>query len=160
MKGLLFIILAAFLWAVDTLYRYPLLGKGLDPLQIVFIEHIFLCLFFLPVLLGSLKKLARTSVAELFYFFVIGFLASGIGTLAFTKALGTNQPITRYHITKISINHCNRVGENYTQGKDRWAFLEMDLTLFIWRCSYFIQRCHSDIGNEFFYNSTISRECF
>lgn len=92
MKGLLFIILAAFLWAVDTLYRYPLMGKGLAPLQIVFIEHLFLCLFFLPVLLSSLKKLARTSVAELFYFFVIGFLASGIGTLTFTKAMGLINP--------------------------------------------------------------------
>jgi drug/metabolite transporter (DMT)-like permease len=92
MKGLLFIILAAFLWAVDTLYRYPLMGKGLAPLQIVFIEHLFLCLFFLPVFFTSLKKLARTSVAELFYFFVIGFMASGIGTLTFTKAMGLINP--------------------------------------------------------------------
>ena len=87
MKGLLFIILAAACWAIDTLFRYPLLGKGVSALQIVLFEHVILCLIFIPFFLKFIKKIWSLSVAEVFYFFVIGFFASGVGTLCFTKAM-------------------------------------------------------------------------
>ncbi|MGB0452196.1 MAG: DMT family transporter [Bacteriovoracaceae bacterium] len=92
MKGIVFVLGACFLWALDTLIRYPLLGEGASALHIVLTEHFFLCLFFMPFLFKSFKKIFQLTLTEIFYFFVVGFLASGIGTLAFTSAMGSINP--------------------------------------------------------------------
>ncbi|EQC43791.1 DMT family transporter [Bacteriovorax sp. Seq25_V] len=86
MKGIIFILIASLLWAIDTLVRYPLLFKGHSAELIVFGEHLFLVLFLLPIILKSRKKFLSTKVSNIFYFFVIGGLGSAIGTLTFTKA--------------------------------------------------------------------------
>lgn len=121
-------MLAAFCWAVDTLFRYPLMGEGLAPLQIVFLEHVILCLFFLPVLLKSFRKIGRMSLAELFYFFIIGFFASGIGTLTFTKAMGLINPSLVIILQKfqpvIAIGLARLILKEKTEGAFwRWTIL-------------------------------------
>jgi drug/metabolite transporter (DMT)-like permease len=90
--GILFVILAGLLWAVDTLIRYPLLGQGISPGRIVFTEHLFLALIFLPMILKSYKEVWETKVSSFFYFFIIGVGGSAIGTLAFTKAFSLINP--------------------------------------------------------------------
>ncbi len=92
MLGILFIIVAGLLWAVDTLIRYPLLGQGITPERVVFIEHLFLALIFLPIVIKSYKEVWETKLSSFFYFFVIGVGGSAIGTLAFTKAFGMINP--------------------------------------------------------------------
>jgi drug/metabolite transporter (DMT)-like permease len=84
--GVLFVILAGLLWAIDTLIRYPLLGQGISAARIVFTEHLFLALIFLPMILKSFKEVWETKISSFFYFFIIGVGGSAIGTLAFTKA--------------------------------------------------------------------------
>lgn len=128
MKGLFFIFIATFLWAVDTLFRYPLMGKGVGALQIVFVEHIFLCLLLLPFFFKSLKKFLKMSIEEGFYFFIIGFLASGIGTLCFTKAMGLINPSLVILLQKfqpvIAIALARYVLKERTDGQfRRWALL-------------------------------------
>lgn len=86
MTGLFFIILACFLWAADTLIRYPLLGAGLSSYQIVFAEHLILVLIFSPMLYKARQIFWSLKVSDLFSFVVIGGLGSALATLAFTQA--------------------------------------------------------------------------
>ncbi|MEX1099123.1 MAG: DMT family transporter, partial [Bacteriovoracaceae bacterium] len=86
MTGLFFIILACFLWAADTLIRYPLLGQGLSAYQIVLSEHLLLVLIFSPMLFKARQVFWSLRVSDLFSFVVIGGLGSALATLAFTQA--------------------------------------------------------------------------
>ncbi|MBC7711704.1 MAG: DMT family transporter [Rhizobacter sp.] len=86
MLGIVFVILAGVLWAIDTLIRYPLLFSGVSAEKIVFTEHLFLSFIFLPLLLKDAKKIGNIKLSTIFYFIVIGVFGSAIGTLTFTKA--------------------------------------------------------------------------
>jgi drug/metabolite transporter (DMT)-like permease len=86
MAGTLFIMIACFTWALDTLIRYPLLGAGYSTLQIVLIEHLTLVLFVSPMLWRyrhAYRQMSRNSLLCLFF---IGGVGSAVGTLAFTEA--------------------------------------------------------------------------
>jgi drug/metabolite transporter (DMT)-like permease len=86
MLGIVFVILAGVLWAIDTLIRYPLLFSGISAEKIVFVEQLFLSMIFLPLLLKDAKKIGNIKLSTIFYFIVIGVFGQAIGTLAFTKA--------------------------------------------------------------------------
>lgn len=92
MKGSLFIILACFLWAADSLIRYPLIYQGIDAIAIVIVEHVFLTSMFLGVIYRGRKKIWNSKISHLFYFAVIGCLGSALGTVAFTKAFSILNP--------------------------------------------------------------------
>lgn len=92
MQGIFYILIACFLWAVDTLVRYPLLGQGVSAQRIVFTEHLILTIIFLPVLFKNVRTFWQAKVAHVFYFLIIGGLGSAIGTLAFTRAFGLINP--------------------------------------------------------------------
>ena len=92
MLGVFFVILAGLLWAVDTLIRYPLLFGGISAERIVFTEHLFLVLFFLPLLFKERRAIWQTKISSIFYFIVIGVFGSAIGTLCFTKAFTMINP--------------------------------------------------------------------
>jgi len=86
MAGTLFIMIACFTWALDTLIRYPLLSAGFSTLQIVLMEHLTLVLVTCPLLFRhryAFRHLSRTSFGCLFF---IGGVGSALGTLAFTQA--------------------------------------------------------------------------
>ncbi len=86
MAGTLFIMLACFTWALDTLIRYPLLGAGYSTLQVVLFEHLALVLITAPLIWRyrhHYRQMRRTSLACLFF---IGGVGSALGTLAFTEA--------------------------------------------------------------------------
>lgn len=86
MLGIFFVILAGLLWAIDTLIRYPLLGAGVSALRIVFTEHLFLVLIFIPILFKKRALLWQSKISSLFYMIIIGVFGSAVGTLSFTKA--------------------------------------------------------------------------
>ncbi len=86
MKGIILIVIACLLWAIDTLFRYPLLSSGVSATRIVFSEHLILFLIFIPVVFKSRQKFWNGKVSHLFYFFMIGCLGSALATLCFTKA--------------------------------------------------------------------------
>jgi drug/metabolite transporter (DMT)-like permease len=92
MLGVLFVALAGLLWAIDTLVRYPLLFSGISAERIVFTEHLFLVLAFLPIIFKDRLVLWQTKISSIFYFFIIGVFGSAIGTLCFTKAFGMINP--------------------------------------------------------------------
>jgi drug/metabolite transporter (DMT)-like permease len=84
--GMFFIIGAALLWAIDTLIRYPLVENGIDPVVIVFFEHLILTFIFLPKLVTNLPKIGSLRVSDGFSFIVIGAGGSALATIAFTSA--------------------------------------------------------------------------
>ncbi len=86
MKGLLFIILASFLWALDSLIRYPLLTNGISAEILVFYEHIILCGVFSYFFFVNFKKILSLQLEDIIYFIILGVGGSAIATLAFTKA--------------------------------------------------------------------------
>lgn len=92
MLGILLVILAGLLWAVDTLIRYPLLFGGISAERIVFTEHLFLTLIFIPLLWKNRGPIWQTRISSFVYFMFIGVFGSAIGTLAFTKAFTLINP--------------------------------------------------------------------
>ena len=86
MAGIFFIIFACSLWALDALIRYPLVGGGIDPTVIVFLEHALLSLVFLPRLIQGVPRAADLRVGDVVSFLVIGGFGSAFATVCFTQA--------------------------------------------------------------------------
>jgi drug/metabolite transporter (DMT)-like permease len=85
------IILGTFLWSVDTLIRYPLLER-VNPTTMVLIEHLFLVLYFIPLLFINQFSFKKINASHLLAFVVIGVVGSAASTLAFTKAFSLVNP--------------------------------------------------------------------
>ncbi len=86
MAGILLVIAACFFWGMDTLIRYPLVERGINPISIVFFEHTLLTLIFSLSLFSAFKRIGELKVGDVFSFIVIGGLGSAIGTVAFTES--------------------------------------------------------------------------
>lgn len=86
MVGTLLVIFACLLWGVDTLIRYPLVERGINPITIVFYEHCILTLIFSLGLLTQLKRIGELKLADVFSFLIIGGFGSAIATVAFTES--------------------------------------------------------------------------
>lgn len=86
MVGTFLVILACLFWGMDTLIRYPLVERGINPVTIVFYEHCLLALIFSTGLIGSIRRIGELKIADVFSFFVIGGLGSAIATVAFTES--------------------------------------------------------------------------
>ncbi|MBU2864305.1 DMT family transporter [Reinekea forsetii] len=91
MTGILLIMLAATLWAADTLIRYPLLESN-STLLIVFYEHLLLVIALIGITLINRRTKFMFKKEALIPFLFIGILGSAVGTLAFTKAFTMMNP--------------------------------------------------------------------
>jgi drug/metabolite transporter (DMT)-like permease len=89
--GILLIMLAATLWAADTLIRYPLLETN-STLLIVFYEHLLLVIVLSGILLLNRRTKFPFKKEAIIPFLFIGVLGSAVGTLAFTKAFTMMNP--------------------------------------------------------------------
>ncbi len=92
MAGTFLILLACFFWALDTLIRYPLVESGLSPVTIVFYEHAILTLFFGWGVIAAFKRIGELKVTDIFSFFVVGCVGSGLATVAFTESFNFLNP--------------------------------------------------------------------
>ena len=92
MLGVFLVFFACLLWAFDTLIRYPLIGEGVKPSTIVFLEHLCLCLFFFPVIIKSFSRFWNAKFSYIFYFVLLGGLGSAVSTLCFTRAFSIINP--------------------------------------------------------------------
>ncbi|CAM4017419.1 DMT family transporter [Vibrio neonatus] len=91
MAGIIFVMIAAGLWAADTLFRYPLLESN-STLQIVFFEHLVLVVIIALLQIMVPRWRFAYIKGSLFSFILIGVIGSAIGTLAFTKAFTLMNP--------------------------------------------------------------------
>jgi drug/metabolite transporter (DMT)-like permease len=86
MAGTFLVILACLFWGMDTLIRYPLVERGINPVTIVFYEHIILTLIFSLGLFPAIKRIGELKLADVFSFIIVGGIGSAVATVAFTEA--------------------------------------------------------------------------
>jgi drug/metabolite transporter (DMT)-like permease len=83
--------LGAALWGTESAWRIPL-NQLFDAEVIVFWEHVFILLMFLPILLPSLGELRKIDSRTWGYLLFSGFAGSAVGTIFFTLALKHGNP--------------------------------------------------------------------
>lgn len=86
MAGTFLVILACLFWGLDTLIRYPLVERGINPVTIVFYEHIILTLLFSLGAIKAITRIGELKLADVFSFLIIGGLGSAVATVAFTES--------------------------------------------------------------------------
>src|SRR6266542_3105037 len=83
--------LGAALWGSDLAWRIPL-NELFDAKVIVFWEHVFILIMFLPILISRMNEIPKISARTWGYMFFSGFAGSAVGTVFFTLALKYGNP--------------------------------------------------------------------
>src|SRR5262250_1811076 len=83
--------LGAALWGTESAWRIPL-NELFDAKVIVFWEHVFILLMFLPVLIPRLREIPKVRPRTWGFLIFSGFAGSAVGTVFFTLALKYGNP--------------------------------------------------------------------
>jgi drug/metabolite transporter (DMT)-like permease len=83
--------LGAALWGTESAWRIPL-NELFDAKVIVFWEHIFILIMFLPILIPRLHEIPKIRAHTWGYLIFSGFAGSAVGTIFFTLALKYGNP--------------------------------------------------------------------
>src|SRR6266566_6100328 len=83
--------LGAALWGTESAWRIPL-NELFDAKVIVFWEHVFILIMFLPILIPRLKEIPKINARTWGYLLFSGFAGSAVGTIFFTLALKYGNP--------------------------------------------------------------------
>jgi len=83
--------LGAALWGTESAWRIPL-NELFDAEIIVFWEHIFILMMFLPILISRLDEITRVRARTWGFLIFSGFAGSAVGTIFFTLALKYGNP--------------------------------------------------------------------
>jgi drug/metabolite transporter (DMT)-like permease len=78
--------LGAALWGTESAWRIPL-NELFDAKVIVFWEHVFILVIFLPILISRLHEIPRVRTRTWGFLIFSGFAGSAVGTVFFTLAL-------------------------------------------------------------------------
>ena len=78
--------LGAALWGTESAWRIPL-NELFDAKVIVFWEHVFILIMFLPILVPRFSEMPKVHVRTWGYLLFSGFAGSAVGTIFFTLAL-------------------------------------------------------------------------
>lgn len=90
-NGFWLVALGAALWGMDPLFRILLL-EWFTSAQIVFIEHVLLLVYAIPVLWIHRKELAHLSLGHIGALIFISWGGSALATILFTAALAEGNP--------------------------------------------------------------------
>jgi drug/metabolite transporter (DMT)-like permease len=83
--------LGAALWGTESAWRIPL-NELFDAKVIVFWEHVFILIMFLPILISRLHEIPQVRAQTWGYLLFSGFAGSAVGTIFFTLALKHGNP--------------------------------------------------------------------
>ena len=83
--------LGAALWGTESAWRIPL-NELFDAKVIVFWEHVFILVMFLPILISRLDEIPRVRARTWAFLIFSGFAGSAVGTIFFTLALKYGNP--------------------------------------------------------------------
>src|SRR5499427_6057252 len=83
--------LGAALWGTESAWRIPL-NEMFDARVIVFWEHVFILMMFLPILIPQLNEIPRVRRRAWGFLIFSGFAGSAVGTVFFTVALKYGNP--------------------------------------------------------------------
>src|SRR5947207_16015594 len=83
--------LGAALWGTESAWRIPL-NELFDAKVIVFWEHVFILIMFLPILISRLDEIPRVRTRTWGFLIFSGFAGSAVGSAFFTLALKYGNP--------------------------------------------------------------------
>ena len=83
--------LGAALWGTESAWRIPL-NELFDAEVIVFWEHVFILMLFLPILISRLNEIPKIRARTWGFLIFSGFAGSAVGTIFFTLALKYGNP--------------------------------------------------------------------
>src|SRR4026207_1125533 len=83
--------LGAALWGTESAWRIPL-NELFDAKVIVFWEHVFILIMFVPILISRLCEIRRVGARTWGFLIFSGFAGSAVGTVFFTLALKYGNP--------------------------------------------------------------------
>src|SRR6266511_1116439 len=83
--------LGATLWGTESAWRIPL-NELFDAKVIVFWEHVFILIMFLPILISHMKEIPKVNARTWGYMLFSGFAGSAVVTVFFTLALKYGNP--------------------------------------------------------------------
>ena len=83
--------LGAALWGTESAWRIPL-NELFDAEVIVFWEHVFILMMFLPILISQLHEIPKIHARTWGFLVFSGFAGSAVGTIFFTLALKYGNP--------------------------------------------------------------------
>ena len=83
--------LGAALWGTESAWRIPL-NELFDAEVIVFWEHIFILMMFLPILISQFNEIPKVRLRTWGFLIFSGFAGSAVGTVFFTLALKYGNP--------------------------------------------------------------------
>ncbi|MBO0696666.1 MAG: DMT family transporter [Verrucomicrobia bacterium] len=83
--------LGAALWGTESAWRIPL-NELFDAKVIVFWEHVFILIMFLPILIPRLREIPKVNASTWGYLLFSAFAGSAVGTIFFTLALKYGNP--------------------------------------------------------------------
>jgi len=83
--------LGAALWGTESAWRIPL-NELFDAKVIVFWEHVFILIMFLPILISQLHEIPNVRAGTWGFLIFSGFAGSAVGTVFFTLALKYGNP--------------------------------------------------------------------
>ena len=83
--------LGAALWGTESAWRIPL-NALFDAKVIVFWEHVFILIMFLPILVSQLYEIPKIHARTWGFLLFSGFAGSAVGTIFFTSALKYGNP--------------------------------------------------------------------
>ena len=83
--------LGAALWGTESAWRIPL-NELFDAKVIVFWEHVFIIIMFLPILMSRLHEIPKIDARTWGFMLFSGFAGSAVGTIFFTLALKYGNP--------------------------------------------------------------------
>jgi len=83
--------LGAALWGTESAWRIPL-NALFDAKVIVFWEHVFILIMFLPILISRLYEIPKIHARTWGFLLFSGFAGSAVGTIFFTLALKYGNP--------------------------------------------------------------------
>jgi drug/metabolite transporter (DMT)-like permease len=83
--------LGAALWGTESAWRIPL-NELFDARVIVFWEHVFILITFLPILISRLHEVPKIQARTWGFLLFSGFAGSAVGTIFFTLALKHGNP--------------------------------------------------------------------
>ena len=83
--------LGAALWGTESAWRIPL-NELFDASVIVFWEHVFILITFLPILIPRLHEVPKIRARTWGFLLFSGFAGSAVGTIFFTLALKHGNP--------------------------------------------------------------------
>ena len=83
--------LGAALWGTESAWRIPL-NELFDAKVIVFWEHVFILIMFLPILISRVREIPKVRPRTWGFLIFSGFAGSAVGTIFFTLALKYGNP--------------------------------------------------------------------